>query len=136
MNDLRIVVVVRNDLNMPMGKFGVQVGHAVASTLYLTTIHGPYLAQDYMAYQLLDYQPRTSISSEIDSGQTKIIVGVDSLDELLKIRDKAIKRCVYHSLIKDAAKTFFSEPTITCLGLGPMTKTDSNYITRGLRTIQ
>ena len=125
-NNLRIVVVVRNDLNMPMGKFGVQVGHAVASTLYLASDE-PILVHNYMEHL---------ITSDVDSGQTKIIVGVDSLEELLKVQDKAIDRGVYNALIKDAAKTFFSEPTITCLGIGPMSKTDSNYITRGLRMIQ
>jgi PTH2 family peptidyl-tRNA hydrolase len=56
--------------------------------------------------------------------QIKLAMEVDSLEALLKIKEKAEKRGVNHVLITDAAHTCFSAPTITCIGLGPMTKTD------------
>ena len=114
---LRIIVVYRADLpEMTRAKGEVQFGHAVASVLVQCMESRPELVRQYMA----DNQP-------------KIAMEVDGINDLLKIKDKAEKRGVPCFLVTDAAHTVFSEPTVTTLGLGPMTKTDGNSLTRGAR---
>jgi peptidyl-tRNA hydrolase len=111
---LCIIVVLCGDLpEMTRGKGEVQFGHAVASCLVQALAQNPALVEHYMA-----------------ENQIKLAMEVDSLDTLMRIKEKAEKRGVNHALITDAAHTCFSEPTITCIGLGPMTKTDGNALTR------
>jgi len=114
---LRMIVVLRADLpEMTRGKGEVQFGHAIATCLVQAMAQDPALVGRYMA-----------------ESQVKLAMEVDSLEALLKIKEKAQKRGVNHALITDAAHTCFNEPTITCIGLGPMTKTDGNALTRDAR---
>lgn len=111
---LRIIVVYRADLpQMTRGKGEVQFGHAVAGVLHQTD---PAIGARYMA-----------------EGQPKVSMEVDSLGELRLIEGRAQRRGVIAFLVEDAAHTVFDEPTITCIGLGPLSKTDGNAITRGAR---
>ncbi|WP_162233347.1 aminoacyl-tRNA hydrolase [Sphingomonas sp. Leaf33] len=110
----RIIVVYRADLPMmTRAKGEVQFGHAVAGLLHQTDAA---LFAAYMA-----------------DGQPKISMEVGSLNDLLRIQAKAFRRGVTAFLVEDAAHTVFDQPTITCIGLGPMTKTDGNSITRGAK---
>jgi peptidyl-tRNA hydrolase, PTH2 family len=52
-------------------------------------------------------------------GQPKIVLKVESLEELENLRDLANKAGVVSTLILDAGKTQISPGTATCLGLGP-----------------
>ena len=114
---LRIIVVFRSDLpEMTPAKAEVQFGHAVfecASQAYETD---PELARQYR-----------------NENQVKLSMEVDSLEDLMKIKAMADKRGVIHSLITDAGHTCFDGPTMTCIGLGPMSKTDGNALTRNAR---
>ncbi len=49
----------------------------------------------------------------------KITVVVDTVEELVQLQKK-YKTICGTSLVKDAGFTVFEEPTITCLGLGPI----------------
>ena len=112
---LRIVVIYRADLpEMTPGKAEIQYGHATASVLYKAMLRDPERVARYMA-----------------ENQVKVSLEVATLDDLLKIEKKANARGVVNELITDAAFTVFKEPTTTCIGLGPMSKTDSNALTRG-----
>ena len=112
MTKFRMVAIVRADLNMPPGKMAVQVGHAFLQNY--DEAH-PNHKSDYMK-----------------NNQPKIVLLAPNLETLLKIKEKADKKAIYAELVTDAAKTFFKEPTVTVLCLGPLTKTDSNNLTRGL----
>lgn len=110
--DYRMVAIFRADLPLPPGKMAAQAGHA-----FLTAWRqaDPIFAADYA-----------------ENGQTKIVLLALDLPALLRIKAKANQRGVSAALITDAARTVLSEPTITVLGLGPMSKTDCNALTRGL----
>lgn len=113
----RIIVVFRSDLpEMTRAKGEVQFGHAVAGVLHEA---GWAAFTEYVA----DNQP-------------KICMEADSLDDLRAMQAKAAKRGVPSFMVTDAAHTVFAEPTTTCLGIGPMSKTDGNSITRGARMRQ
>ena len=114
---LKMVIVFRADLaEMTRAKSEIQAAHAAVALACNVAKHRPELLRRYL-----------------ESGQPKTNVEVDSLEELRAVAAKAAKRGVPFEIIEDAGKTIFEVPTITCVMMGPMSKTDSNSITRGLR---
>ena len=65
----------------------------------------------------------------------KLALLAPDLDALNQIAERAKRRGVAHALITDAGRTVLPVPTITVLGVCPMSKTDSNAITRGLKML-
>ena len=113
-----MVAIFRADLDLPPGKLAVQAGHA-----FLTAWRKAYAADEAAA---ADY------ANDI---QTKVVLVAPDLATLERIAAKATERGVPSALITDAARTVLPEPTVTVLGLGPMSKTDCNALTRGLRML-
>ncbi|AZO29394.1 aminoacyl-tRNA hydrolase [Mesorhizobium sp. M1B.F.Ca.ET.045.04.1.1] len=111
-DELRIAVIFRADIDIPRGKGEVQFGHAVALLVH----GGGEVATSYMA-----------------GLQMKLSMEVDDLDAIALIMAKAKARGVPFAVVEDAGRTVFGEPTITCIGLGPMNKTDCNALTRNAR---
>jgi PTH2 family peptidyl-tRNA hydrolase len=108
MDELRMCAVVRGDLAIPPGKLAAQVGHAfVGAWVSAAPLGGEW-----------------SI--------TKIVLRAESEEALLRVMDVAARRGVPHALVRDQGRTVFATPTVTCLGLGPMGRTDYNAVTRGL----
>lgn len=112
-DELRIAVIFRSDLDMPRGKSEVQFGHAVALLLGECDRE---LAWLYMS-----------------GSQLKLSMEVDGEAGLLEIIGKAEKRGVPWAKVTDAGRTVFGVPTFTCVGIGPMNKTDCNALTRNAR---
>lgn len=54
-----------------------------------------------------------------ETGTTKIVVSVDSLEQLASVYDQAKKAKLPAAIIKDAGRTEFKEPTYTAVGIGP-----------------
>lgn len=92
---------------MPLGKSEVQFGHAVAQLIHKRSD----LVEAYMR-----------------GPQMKVSLGTKDLDAVLV---RANSRGIPAVVITDAGRTVFNTPTTTCVGLGPMSKPDSNYVTRG-----
>ncbi len=113
--ELRMVAVFRADLRLPPGKMAAQAGHAFLTAWRQAE---PGLAREYA-----------------ESAQVKIVLEAPDLVALERIAAKAVRRGVPMALITDAARTVLPEPMVTVLGLGPMTKTDSNALTRGLNLL-
>jgi len=63
--------------------------------------------------------PKKKVEEWVKEGAKKVILGVKDKKELLEFKRKAGSAGLINSLITDAAKTFFKEPTTTCLGIGP-----------------
>ena len=113
--ELRMVAIFRGDIVMPVGKVATQAGHA-------------FLSAWRSAYDR-DAGTATAYANDM---QTKIVLVARDLPCLEIIAAKATARGVPWAMITDAGRTVFPEPTVTALGLGPMTKTDCNALTRGL----
>lgn len=112
-----MALVFRGDLpEMTRAKSEVQAAHAAFEAAVNLAKDNPDLLAAYMA----DNQPKIGLEAE---GQ----------EHLLKIVEKAKKREVPVTVITDAGRTIFEGPTMTCAIIGPMSKTDSNSITRGTR---
>lgn len=114
-NEIKQVIIVRKDLNMSKGKIASQCCHACLN-----------------AYEK-SYPSIRKIWKE--QGEKKIILAVDNLDELLKIKKSAQKLKIPLFLVKDAGKTELEEGTITCLALGPDYSSKIDKITGKLKTL-
>ncbi len=108
-------ILVRSDLKMSHGKMSAMVAHAAVEAALKSS--------------------KSKINSWKKEGMKKIILKVNSEKELLSFYEKAKKARLVTALIKDAGRTFFSEPTITCLAIGPDFDTKINKITSKLKLI-
>ncbi len=112
---LRMAVVFRTDIDIPRGKAEVQAGHAFL-----------------MSFMNVANRDQASCDAYLSSGQMKISFDCDGVDEINRIAEIAKRREVPHYIVIDAGHTVFEGPTVTCIGIGPTTKTHINAITRGL----
>lgn len=111
--DLRLVAVFRADLMMPPGKLAVQAGHAYLAT-YRNAPAALRAAYDPYA------QPKIALIAADERALRAMNISAASLG-------------VSHALITDAGRTVFPEPTVTALGLGPLTRAQSDAVTRDAR---
>ena len=97
---MKQVMIVRADLKMGKGKIAAQCCHASI---------GAYKKSD-------DSKIR---KWEMGSAYAKVVLKVNSLEELMHLKNEAIKNQVAHYLVTDAGRTQIPSSTITVLGLGP-----------------
>jgi peptidyl-tRNA hydrolase len=69
------------------------------------------------------------------SGQPKVVVKVDTEEELLSIAAISTKKGLINCLIKDAGKTQLEPYTTTVLGIGPGKKQDIDLVTGHLKLL-
>lgn len=112
LDDLRIAVVFR-DIEIPAGKAEVQFGHAIALIMYEA--------------------PKDLVARYMETGQKKLSLQGGDAASLMKLIAAAAARGIPTAKVVDAGNTVFEGPTLTAVALGPMTKTDSNALTRGLK---
>jgi len=98
----KLVIVVRNDLEMSKGKTATQAGHAAVSAAEEARKH-------YSKWW----------SAWLREGQCKIVVKVNSEKELCRLKDEAVEAGLPHALIEDRGLTEIPPGTVTCLGIGP-----------------
>ena len=110
---MKQVILVRSDLKMGLGKLSSQVAHASLEAA---------LKSD----KLKEWK---------NKGTKKVILKVKDEKELLYYYELAKKNKITNALIKDAAKTFFKEPTITCLAIGPEKEEKIDKITKELKML-
>jgi peptidyl-tRNA hydrolase, PTH2 family len=108
-DNIKQVIVVRVDLKMRRGKESAQVAHAAMEWLRdLLLLGGGY-------QNVTDTQHFWLIGNH-----AKIVVGVDSLEELTAVQRAAEAAGVMNHFVVDHGLTeFHGEHTTTCLALGP-----------------
>ena len=115
----KMVIVVRKDLNMSIGKTSAQVAHAALG-----------------AYKLSLAKNNDKVTNwENFSGQAKIVLGVENEKELFDIKDKADKNGLITCLIHDAGRTEVSPNTATCCAIGPDVNSKIDEITGKLKLL-
>lgn len=97
--DYKQVILVRMDLKMQKGKLAAQCSHGAVECS---------LGSDL---KKLDMWRKSHMK--------KVVLKVPNLQALLSYKRKAEKAGLQTALIRDAGRTFFSKPTITCLAIGP-----------------
>lgn len=95
----KLVLVVRKDLNMGVGKIAAQCSHA-----------------SVMAYQR---SSRLMLLKWALSGQKKIVVSCPNEQALNKIRDQAKQQLLLTNIVRDAGHTQVKSDTVTVLAVGP-----------------
>ncbi|MCK5600445.1 peptidyl-tRNA hydrolase Pth2 [Candidatus Pacearchaeota archaeon] len=116
---IKQVIVVRKDLNMRKGKLAAQVAHAAMAILFN---HGRPITNYW-------------IENWLNTGMTKIVVSVDSEDELFAVHEKAKEATILTALIQDEGRTEFKEPTHTAVSVGPCESTRIDEITGNLKLL-
>lgn len=108
----KMVIAVRKDLKMGPGKMAAQVGHACVNLVLMER-----------------NQKRKAFQAWYSQGQGKVVVKVNSLQELYALKEAAEDRDLPTTLIQDAGKTQVEPGTTTVLGIGPAATKDLDPIT-------
>jgi len=110
---MKQVILVRKDLKMSPPKLAVQCAHAS-------------LEAALKSNKLKEWKSK---------GTKKVVLKVKDEEELLYYYKLAKESNLANALIKDAAKTFFRIPTITCLAIGPDKEEKIDKITKNLKML-
>lgn len=109
----KLVVLVREDLNMSCGKLAVQVAHAAVECA---------LSSD-----------KEIVKKWVDEGGKKVVLKVKDLNELLKYYELAKEKGLNVVIIRDAGLTELEPGTITCIGIGPDEEEKIDEVTGNLK---
>lgn len=109
--EFKQVIVVRKDLKMRVGKCAAQVAHASLGVTLKNLDH-------------------PDVKGWLAGRFVKIVVYVNSEEELFEIYDKALEEGILVELITDAGFTEFKGvATNTCIAVGPGKVEDVNKVT-------
>lgn len=111
-------IIVRKDIKMSKGKIAAQVAHASVSSYIEAIKKKPNWAEEWLI-----------------EGQKKVILKVESLEELMEVKNRAEKEGIPNSLISDAGLTELEPGTITCLGIGPAPSSEIDKIVGHLKLL-
>lgn len=109
----KLVFLVRTDLGMGVGKIAAQVGHAAIG-----------------AYK---QSPGQLLAKWEESGQAKIVLQVNSLEQLIALQEAALKAGLNNYHVEDAGRTQIEPGSITVLAIGPDADSKINQITGSLK---
>jgi len=129
-DDIKQVIVVRKDLKMRKGKLAAQVAHAAMKMLM--GLMRRYHLYDHDVY-VLRVDHGSPLHVWLGKLFTKVVVGVDSLEELERIKEEADSKDIPFAEIIDSGKTeFHGEKTPTCVAIGPEFSSKIDEVTGGL----
>ncbi|XP_063628284.1 peptidyl-tRNA hydrolase 2, mitochondrial-like [Cydia splendana] len=117
-SEYKLVLVVRTDLQMSKGKIAAQCGHASVG-----------------AFEKAQRKDPEGLEQWQMTGQAKVALKTDSVDEIKKLAEKAKKMGVVTSMIRDAGRTQIAPNSITVLGVGPAPKEVIDEITGHLKLL-
>jgi PTH2 family peptidyl-tRNA hydrolase len=98
----KMVIVVREDLNLSCGKIAAQVSHAAVDCAFEAKRAHTKWFRNWQS-----------------EGAKKVVVRVEDLDDLQSLKKHAKSKKLPTCLITDAGLTEIPPGTITCLGIGP-----------------
>lgn len=113
--EVKQVIVIRNDLEMSKGKVIVQACHASLEAYKRAPFYFKFFWKFF--------------------GYKKVVLKVNSLNELIKIFEKSKKMRLPCALIIDAGKTQLEKGTITCVAIGPYYSEKIDKITGNLKLL-
>eukprot|EP00397_Hematodinium_sp_SG-2012_P045704 GEMP01051427.1.p1 GENE.GEMP01051427.1~~GEMP01051427.1.p1 ORF type:complete len:181 (+),score=31.94 GEMP01051427.1:95-637(+) len=112
----KLVICVRTDLNMSIGKVAAQVGHAVHTNVRQSSM------KELSIWECI--------------GSKKITLAVTSLDELKDLKSNAREQGLVANSIRDAGHTEVEPGTITVLAIGPAAVSEVDKITGKLKPVR
>lgn len=130
--NIKQVIVVRRDLKMRRGKECAQVAHASMKVFFdrmtlLTDSEGQYYETEILSEEMIKW---------IEGAFTKIVVSVNSEEEIYELAKKATELDIPHAVIIDNGLTeFHGNKTTTCIAIGPAYSEEIDKLTRDLPLI-
>ncbi len=118
MDEVKQVILVRKDLKMSEGKMAAQVAHA-----------------SVMSYMEASKKDEKVTRQWLDSGQKKIVIGVENEEALLKFYKAFKHEAVPCAIVNDAGLTQLPAGTTTTVGIGPDFATKIDRFTKGLKLL-
>ncbi|XP_064612456.1 peptidyl-tRNA hydrolase 2, mitochondrial-like [Liolophura sinensis] len=100
--EIKLVIVVRNDLKMGKGKAAAQCAHAAVAAVRNLSKTDPRLLSEWE-----------------DCGQPKVVVKTESEESLVELASLAVSKGLTASIIRDAGRTQIAPGSKTVLGVGP-----------------
>lgn len=123
------VIAVRIDLNMRKGKIAAQVAHASMKVFF---DYGDWV--DTNSFEIANI-PHNMVEW-MKGAFTKIVVGVNSEEEIYNLAKKATELDIPHAVIVDNGFTeFHGNKTTTCIAIGPEDSEKIDKITGDLKLI-
>lgn len=114
--EAKMVILVRQDLNMGKGKAAAQACHAVLA-----------------AYKDAQKRDPSVLEAWENSGQAKVTLKVESEEEMMTLVKKAREYGVTAQYIRDAGRTQLAPNTTTVAAIGPAPKTLLDLVTGHLK---
>lgn len=99
---MKQVIVVRKDIKMGVGKLAAQVAHA-----------------SLIAAEKARVSNSEWFNQWFNHGQAKIVLKVNSMDELMRLKSKAEALGLPTAQVDDAGLTQLPAGTTTCIAIGP-----------------
>lgn len=101
--NIKMVIAVRRDLDLGKGKIAAQVAHAAVSCALKAEKYEKKLFREWLM-----------------EGQKKIVIRVDNEAALMELKRKIEPLGIVNELVNDAGRTQIAPGTATCLGMGPV----------------
>ncbi|MCW3129905.1 MAG: peptidyl-tRNA hydrolase Pth2 [Methanophagales archaeon] len=108
-------IVIREDLKLSRGKAAVQAAHA-----------------SILSYELAALRDRRKWKEQ---GQKKVVLKVNSLEEIYQLEEDAKKHGLPVAIVEDAGLTEIPPGTVTAIGIGPASAETVDKVTKDLELL-
>ena len=121
MENIKQLIIVRKDLEMPAGKLAAQVSHASLLSFLNSLDKANEKDEKAENNQEIYILNKDNYSYDwIHGSFAKVVLGVKNENQLLKYKKIAEENGIPFALITDEGRTCFDgKSTSTCLGVGP-----------------
>jgi PTH2 family peptidyl-tRNA hydrolase len=127
--NVKQVIVVRTDLRNTKGE-KIRTGKLIAQACHASNDFLMHKILYYANFGVLDFTEAEAIWMATD--YKKVVLKVDSEQELIDIHQKALENGLYSHMVTDLGYTEFAGPTKTCVAIGPDFNEKIDAITKGL----
>lgn len=101
--NVKMVIAVRKDLDLGKGKIAAQVAHAAVTCALKAEKYEKKLFKEW-----------------IREGQKKVVIRVDNEKAIFELKGRVEALGLVNEVITDAGHTQIEPGTVTCLGIGPV----------------